>query len=202
MNEYVIIDLPDETHEVVNFRWESDTRNNLHLSWQWPHNPDVKLMLIFTCTDEEIPDVAQLIASEHPYELVTRGLKNTYTAEVRGKCRIVAVPGFFGESRKIMLYRPTLTTDWIFEKQHIRAEIIEKPLKMGKYKQVSLRITPLSEELSQVLTYKIDTNEYPLDAATMSGRAFFYIEKEQTVRFVIDPAHAHLYEITTTGGMK
>ena len=205
MKKYVLIKNNEPDMALGKFEWTLSDNNNVTVNWEWPVNRMVKLMLIFELDDETEPDIARLIRKEHPHEVITRDLATRFTSNIPDeRRRFLLCPAYFDENQSVAVYQPEYVTDWLYKKTKVTTEAIYKPLPLSQFQKVTLRV--VSSDASQVplvcrvLKYVIHEQErelgqYPLDAAVMAGSAYFYIKKDQAVKFVLDEGYSHLLDI-------
>jgi hypothetical protein len=203
---YKIQETTDPSMELRNFKATMDDKNNAVLSWEWPQNRNVKLMLIFHLHDgEREPELEELLTQNH--QVVTRDLTAKYSAAITGgKLKFIAVPAFFNEDKGITVCKTMYVTDWLFKKVSITATVTEKPLPLSQFKQATLRVTASDPAqvplICQILKYAIyeqgrKTGEYPIDPAVMSGACNLFIKKEQIVKYIFDENYSHLFNLRT-----
>jgi len=205
MKKYVLIENKEPDMALGQFGWQLDSNNNALITWEWPTNRMVKLMLIFELDDGNEPKITRLVMEQHPHEVITRDLASKFTATVSGeRKRFLLCPAYFDESKSITVYRPEYITDWFYKKTKITTQINYKPLPLSQFQKISFRVTsgdaaqmPL---ISKVLKYAIyeqgrELGRYPLDAPVMAGSAFLYIKKDQAVKFVLEDGYDHLFDI-------
>jgi len=193
----------DENMAITQLKWVVDDKNNAKLSWNWPFDSNVKLLVVFEFDEkyEKIPDIETLLKIEHPHEAVVRDLGADFSKPIsEGRRKFVLYPGYF-ENNQVALYKPAYETDWMFKKTVVNTAIFYKPLAFGGFKQVSMRVSSSdSDILTKALSYTICKNgqvlgKYPLDNMVMSGKCHFFIPKDQTVNFSIDENYKHLIEL-------
>ncbi|MCL2216228.1 MAG: hypothetical protein FWB91_04315 [Defluviitaleaceae bacterium] len=206
MRKYVLVENKEPDMALGQFEWRLDDNNNAIITWEWPVDRMVRLMLVFELEDEsKAPKITRMMLDEHPHEVITRDLGAKFTVNISGeKRRFLLCPAYFDENSSIAVYRPEYVTDWIFKKTKITTEAIYKALPLSQFQKVTLRVvssdatqTPL---VSRVLKYVIhergrETGRYPLDATVMAGAAHFYIKKDQAVKFVLEDGYDHLLDI-------
>lgn len=203
---YTIIENTDALTKLRKFEWTLDEKNNAILTWEWPQNRLVKLMFIFEWADDgvEVPDIEILLNNGHPHEVVTRDLATRFMASITGKCKYIAVPAYFNDERGITVCKPTYNTDWLFQKVTVTTAVEYKQLPLSHFQKATIRVNlddssqmPL---VTQILKYAIfeqgyKIGEYPLDIMACSGVCGVYLKKEQTIKFVLDEAYSHLFNI-------
>jgi len=183
------------------FSWELEN-NNVTLSWEWPIERTVRLVLVFEC-EEENPDVTKLIETAHPHEVVMRDLASHYTASIpEGRRKYLICPAYFIDNQNVSVCTSSFTTDWVYQKTEITAQVIYNPLPFSQYQKVTLSITPPAIQ-QDAITYVIREHgrtiaTYPLDSAIMASGGHLYIKKDQTVKFWLHPDYAHLIDMKTS----
>ena len=196
----------DPSMELRQFGWQLDSKNNAVLTWEWPTERSVKLMLIFECgEDDENPNIRDLLKKEHPHEVVVRDLGAKFSVNIpEGRRKFLVCPAYFDDSKSVVVYEPVYVTDWLYKRTVITAKVQSKPLPLSQFQHMSFRITasdmtqlPL---ITQVMKYVIHeqgrlVGKYPLDATIMAGGGHFYIKKDQAVKFQLDEGYDHLLEI-------
>ena len=191
------------------FRYELDNKNNVIINWTWPVNRMVKLMLVFEWGHDtkEIPKIEELLQNNHPHEIVFRDLKSDYITHIsRGRHKFLICPGYFEDDNSVIIYKPSYLTDWLYRRTPLVAKAIYKPLPLGQFQRVNLKVATteittdgnLPDIIANALSYSIwDNNKqlvgkYPLDMNVINGDYYFYIKKDQTVTFTLDKTYMHI----------
>lgn len=196
------------THEneppmaVRNFKWQADEHNAM-LEWTWPTDSKVKLMLVFPLEEKEEPDIANFLWWGHEHTVVSRNLSSNFQAPIEGeRQRFMICPAYFDDKNTVVVYKPQHTTDWMYKKQRVEAKAKYKPLRLSRYKQVTLDVKlPISNETTdRALRYGIYENNrligvYPLDSEIAAGNHSIYVRKNQEVRFIVDEDYTNRFEI-------
>ncbi|MCL2839713.1 MAG: hypothetical protein FWE05_02985 [Defluviitaleaceae bacterium] len=202
MKKYRLIENNDPHMALRQIDWKQDN-NTAIITWEWPSNKKVKLMLVFEIQDN--PTLTQEILTHQPHEVITRDLASQFTANISDeKRRFLLCPAYFTEDKFIEAYRPVYVTDWFYKKTKVTAQVIYKPLLFSQFQKVTVRVN--SSDVSQVslishvLKYVIYENgrvlgKYPLDTHVMAGAAHFYIKKNHVVKFILDDGYTHLLDI-------
>ena len=208
-NKYIFIN-GDDTMRIENLTRTADERNNAVLTWDWPRSSTVKLLFIFEWAEEDIPTVEELF--NHPFGVASRELGARFTKPIQGKVKFIAVPGFFDEDKQINICKLPTETDWIFKKINLDSSVIVKPVPLGQFQHVTLRIhsedISLVERITEIVKYAIyeqghKVGEYPIDAQICYGSCGMYIKKTQEIKFILDENYSHLYKLNTyVGGPK
>lgn len=208
-NKYVFID-GDDSMRLGKLERVTDDRNNAVLTWEWPQSRLVKLLFIFEWTEEDTPDVETLF--NHQYAVVSRELGARFTKTIHGRSKFIVVPGFFDEQKQINICKLPVETDWLFKKVNINAAATVKPIPLGHFQHVTLRVNcddaSQMERVTDIVKYAIyeqshKVGEYPIDAQICLGACGVYIKKTQTIRFILDENYAHLYKLNAhVGGPK
>ncbi|MCL1863811.1 MAG: hypothetical protein FWF78_09625 [Defluviitaleaceae bacterium] len=195
----------DDTMKLRRFEWTIDNKNNAILSWDWPKNRDLKLMLVFEYETEDAPEIEELLAkSDRKHDVVTRDLANSYTKPITsGKKKHIIIPAFFNEDKGITIVKPAYVTEWLFKKVTINASVSYTPITLGQYHKATLRVTVSDESqipVSQVLKYAIyeqgrKIGEYELDYMVMSGTCSIILEKDRIVKYILDKNYSHLFNL-------
>ena len=207
---YNLVENADPSMNIQNFRGEIDKKNNAAITWDWPTNRTVKLMLVYEWSDEkeDIPTIEQLLAIKHPLKIVTRDLPGPFTTGIlSGRRKFLICPGYFDESKPatVSVYKPSYTTGWLYKRTAITAKVFYKAVPLGQYQRVSFKITVPDENLIPVLcdalTYSICESkgilhEYPIDASCMDGTSQLYIRKDQSIIFNLDKNYNHMLELS------
>lgn len=204
--KFVLAENNDEAMAFKQFEWHVDDKNNAVISWDWPTERTVKLALVFEQSDDgNFPDISELLQDGHSHEIVVRDLASRISVSItEGKKKFLVCPGYFDDSRNVIVYKPVYETDWLYKKATINAQVFYKSLPLSNFHKVNMRITStdmtLMPSISNVLTYIISERgrklgQYPLDPGVMSGNGHFYIKKDQTVSFKLDEGYAHLLEL-------
>ena len=176
------------------FHYDLDNRNNVAIKWAWPVNRIVKLMIVFEWRHdtEEIPDIEQLLKNNHPHEIVFRDLKAEYNTHIsRGRHKFLICPAYFEDNNNsVVIYKPSYLTDWLYRRTPLVAKAVYKPLPLGQFQRVNLKVTTIETEaggklptiVANALSYHVwDNNKqlvgkYPLDMNVMNGDYYFYIK--------------------------
>jgi len=191
------------------FHYELDNRNNVVINWTWPVSRTVKLMIVFEWghDTENLPDIKQLLQNNHPHEFVFRDLKAEYSTHIsHGRHKFLICPGYFEDNDdSVIIYKPTYVTDWLYRRTPLVAKAIYKPLPLGQFQRVNLKVTTteikkegkLPTIVAEALSYSIWTHnqligKYPLDMNVINGDYYFYIKKDQTVTFTLDESYSHI----------
>ncbi|MCL2399671.1 MAG: hypothetical protein FWC91_08030 [Defluviitaleaceae bacterium] len=204
VGKYLLHTHNESAMAVQQFTWHS-LQDQAVLEWQWPPDKKVKLMLIFPLEDTEcsgVPDIAQLL-EWNECTVVSRNLSSGFRGSIQGRCqRFLICPAYFNESNKVVVYKPAYTTDLIYKKSRVSARAFYKPLPLSRYTKVTLDIE-LPEGIQspcKALQYGIYENNrligvYPLDKNVIAGKYTIYIRKKQQVKFMVEEAYAHQFEI-------
>jgi len=183
------------------------------LTWEWPIERNIRFLLIFESEDEN-PILKDLIGQNHPHEVIARDLASHFSITIpEGRRKFLICPAYFDDSQQIVICTPELVTDWIYKKTEVIAEISYKPLLFSQYKKASIKVTPTDVELTglaiKAISYAIYTQEpnsehcietYPIDTALITDYGHLYIDKNHTVKFILNPDYAHLIDLVTVGG--
>ena len=204
-NKFVITENHDENMAITQFSWTVDDKNNAVLNWTWPVERNVKIAIILELDDFEkpLPTLENMLDGGYLYQVVTRDLASSFTVSIpEGQRKYLMYPGYFDDNRQVILYKPGYETDWMYRKAIIKPQVIYKNLPLSQYKKVTMKISAADKtvKLSEALAYTICRNgqvlgRYPIDNTIMSGNGHFYIQKDQTVGFLIDESYAHLLEV-------
>lgn len=188
------------------FEWTIDKKNNAVLSWDWPQNRMVKLMFVFEFETEEAPAIEDLLAKADKHEVVTRDLANSYTTPIKsGKKKYIIVPAFFNEDKGITIVKPEYVTDWLFKRVTLNTSVSYQPITLSQFQKATLRVLSFDTEqmplVCQILKYVIyeqgrKVGEYPLDAVVMSGACSVILEKNRTIKYILDENYSHLFNIS------
>lgn len=197
------------------FSWRSDEQHQAILEWTWPSDVRVKLMLVFPIDETEgeksanstekesgEPDIANLLWWGHEHTVVSRALASRFVSPIQGeRQRYMICPAYFNEENTVVVYKPAQITDWIYKKNRVEAKALYKPLRLSRYKQVSLDVVlPAdSPEPGKALRYGIYENNrligvYPLDNDIIEGKYTINIRKNQQVKFLVDDEHSNRFE--------
>jgi len=194
------------------FNWQPGM-SSVTLTWEWPIERSIRFVLIFECENEN-PILKDLISQNHPHEVIARDLASHFIITIpEGRRKFLICPAYFDDSQQIVICTPEIITDWIYKKTEMIAEISYKPLAFSQYKKASIKITPADMELTDLaikaISYVICPQEsdseqyletYPIDAVLMTDYGHLYIDKNHTVKFILNPDHAHLIDLVTVGG--
>lgn len=206
IGKYILRGNNEPSMKMRRFTWRLDEKNNAVLQWEWPTDRTVKLMLVFEYGDEE-PDIASFLRENREHAVVARDLADRYQSALIGsRRRYLVCPAYFNEQNAVVLCQPALSTDWLYRKIRVTGRITYKPLRISRYKQVtlSLRLSEgdgLGELAGHALRYGVYEGIrliglYPLDNDVAAGRRVFYIKKNQIVKFIIEEGFAHLLDLT------
>lgn len=188
---------------VRQFNWQEDGQHQALLQWSWPSETKVKLMLVFPLEEAEEPDISNFLWWGHDHTVVSRALADRYVGPIVGeRQRYMICPAYFNEENTVVVYKPVYVTDWIYKKNRVEAKANYKPLRMSRYKKVTLDVDlPAdSPDPEKALRYGIYENNrligvYPLDNDIISGKYTIYVRKNQEVRFMVDDNQAHRFEV-------
>jgi len=198
---YVLQETINPDMSLQNFSWQSDS-NNATLMWDWPIEREIRFALIFSCENEN-PDISKLLNDKHPHDVVMRDLASNFVTTLsEARCKFLICPAHFNNDKTISVCPPALMTDWVYKKFEVAASTIYSPLQLSRYQKVSLTIETNSdvELLSKALTYAIYEDDmpiasYPIDAHLLAHGGHMYIQKNQTVEFVLHSDYEHLFQL-------
>jgi len=184
-----------------NFSWRSDSKHAT-LTWDWPIEREIRFALIFKC-ENEATDLEALLHNKHPYEVVMRDLSSNYvTVPSEPRCKFLICSAYFNGDRTISICKPALVTDWVYKKFDVNVNILYSPLQLSRYQKATLEIKTSGDVdvLSKALTYAIYEDgkmlaSYPLDAQLIASSGCMYIQKNQTVKYILHQDYKHLFQI-------
>ena len=201
----LITETKDKSMTLSNLLLQTDSQNNAVLTWEWPKDRQIRIMLLYKWERAETPDVEELIATNCPHDVITRDLASRFTTQIVGeRCRFIAVLAHFNDDRTTTMLKPAFVTDWAYKKTFVTATAEYKPLSLSGFRHVTLRVTASDAAqmplIAQALTYTIcepgkKELQYPLDTAVMSGVCGFFLKKEQSVAFALSKEYEHLLEL-------
>ena len=201
--KYTISSYASETMNLRALNWKVD-RNEVTLSWEWPIDREIRLVLIFKCSESD-PSIENLMQSNHPHEIVVRDLASTFTAIIpEERCKFLVCPANFNENRTIAICPNAITTDWVYKKAIVTTNVNYKTITLGQYQKTTLEIsmndTDQIQLLTKVLTYSVCEHDhiiasYPVDIGLITNGGHLYIKKNQTIKFTLQQDYMHLFDL-------
>ena len=202
IGKYILEDHNEPAMAVRKFAWAADEQHQVVLEWAWPSDPRVKLMLVFPVEEKDEPDIANFLWWGQEHTVVSRSLASKFIAPIQGeRQRFMIAPAYFNAENAVVVYKPTQLSDWIYKKNRVSAQAQYKPLRLSRYKQVSLNVSlPAdSADPGKALRYGIYENNrligiYPLDTDIIEGNYTIYVRKNQQVKFLVDEEQSERFE--------